>query len=42
MSSYELSDDFANVTCVHIHTQEREIRFNSETHLHNFVRELLN
>lgn len=37
MNSYELADDFANVTCVHIYTQEREIRFNSEIHLRSSV-----
>lgn len=35
MNSYELADDFANVTCVHIYTHERDIGFNSEAHLHS-------
>jgi len=37
MNSYELAEDFANVTCVRIYTQEREVRFHSEAHLHTSV-----
>lgn len=34
MNSFELANDFANVTCMRIYTQEIKVRFNSKDHLH--------